>query len=106
MDLRPKPSPVPACGSFDPQVEDAAVLVPAPLLSILRDQGINTVEELLSVSLNFPSSLAAKLDWTVPQVTAARRQLARLVAGKVPDAFVEERPRQFATGALPPFVRE
>jgi len=96
----------PSPGTLNAAVSGEQLLVPAEVYALLRRHGLPSVEGLLSYLDTFPTQWASEFGWQVEEIKEARRGLAVLLSGHVPDAFLSPpTPQSRGFGALPPDSR-
>ena len=90
-------------GDFGSRVADSEFYVSADVATALESLGVRNSTELLSYLETFPSAIAAKLGWTVPEVQEAAERLKRDLDGHVEAFLLRPTPRRdTAFGALDP----
>ena len=77
---------------FLAEVQEDSLIVPKTLYEHLQSQRIKDVEEFLSYIHNFPSSVAAVMNWTPEQVKQAHNRLVSKLVGIVDDAILFPEP--------------
>lgn len=90
-------------GDFRASVQDGKLCVPTNVATALDELHIADAETLVAHLHTFPSPIAAKLQWTVPDVNTARARLVQTLRPHL-DAELLEATNSYAgpLGALDP----
>lgn len=94
-------------GDFDGIIDesDLALKLPERIVSTLKSHGVRTAGEMVSYIETFPSSIAAALEWTVPDVLRGLEGLRSKLSGHVDDAVLNPRKHErHSFGAMNPAI--
>jgi predicted nucleic acid-binding Zn ribbon protein len=67
-------------GDFGASLEKGVLLVPARLMKMLTELGLQSAQAFVGYAEAFPTDVGTKLRWKTPQVRAATRKLVKLLA--------------------------
>lgn len=85
-------------GDLHAEVRDGALWIPALVASEASTRGLRSAADLISFATTFPTALAGRLNWTVPEVLSAVKKLAEQLE-KYDPAF-----RQFSVHMMPAYA--
>ena len=92
-------------GDFGAVVDESSseLELPEQIATTLQSQGIHTATELISYVEAFPSAIAARLNWTLPDVLNGLEALRGQLKGHVDDAVLSPTRRgRTSYGAMNP----
>jgi Papain family cysteine protease len=92
-------------GDFGAIVDESALALELPeqIATTLQSQGVHTASELISYIEAFPSAIAARLKWTLPDVLSGLEALRGQLKGHVDDAVLSPTKRgPVSYGAMNP----